>query len=85
MYITRALMAGALLCLASTAKAEEFDRATMLTLLPCRSAALRLCDRSQGINAATLWKCGAALAERQHEVGQRCLAVLKRYVQLEAR
>ena len=77
-----ALMAAVLVCLASTAKAEEVDRKTILSLLPCKSAALRLCDRSQGINSAALWKCGATLAERHNEVGQRCLDVLRRYGQL---
>jgi hypothetical protein len=82
MLITRTLMAAALACVASTATAEEFDRKKVLEMLPCKSAALRLCDRSQGINAASLWRCGATLAERQHEVSQRCVAVLKRYGQL---
>ena len=82
MLITRTLMAAALACVASAATAEEFDRKKMLEMLPCKSAALRLCDRSQGITAAALWRCGATLAERQHEVSQRCVAVLKRYGQL---
>jgi hypothetical protein len=80
--MTRALLAAALLCLTCTANAEDFDHKTILTLLPCKSAALRLCDRSQGISSAALWRCGATLAERQQEVGQRCLAVLRRYGQL---
>lgn len=82
MLLTKTLMAAVLACAASAAMAEEFDRQRMLEMLPCRSAALRLCDRSQGITAAALWKCGATLAERQHEVSQRCVAVLKRYGQL---
>ena len=75
-------MAAALTCVASAATAEEFDRKKMLEMLPCKSAALRLCDRSQGINAAALWRCGATLAERHNEVSQRCVVVLKRYGQL---
>ena len=75
-------MAAALTCVASAATAEEFDRKKMLEMLPCKSAALRMCDRSQGINAAALWRCGATLAERHNEVSQRCVAVLKRYGQL---
>ena len=75
-------MVVSLVCLAYTAKADEVDRKTLLTLLPCKSAALRHCDRSQGSTSAALWKCGAALAERQHQVGERCLAVLRRYGQL---
>ena len=69
-------------CLAGNAKAGEVDRSTIVRLLPCKSAALRLCDRSQGIDAAALWRCGATLAQRQHEVSARCIDVLKRYGQL---
>lgn len=82
MVLTRTLIAAALTCAASASTAEEFDRKKALEMLPCKSAALRLCDRSQGITAAALWRCGATLAERQHEVSQRCVAVLKRYGQL---
>jgi hypothetical protein len=78
----KALMATSLLCLAGSANADSLDRKKLLELLPCKSAAIRLCDRSQGINAATLWKCGATLVERQHEVNQSCVAVLKRFGQL---
>lgn len=82
MFVTKALMVAALVCVASAATAQEFDRQKILEMLPCRSAALRLCDRSQGITAAALWRCGATLAERRNEVSQRCVAVLKRYGQL---
>jgi hypothetical protein len=51
-------------------------------LMPCKSAAARLCDTSQGLTAAALWQCGATLASRRHEVGHGCLAVLKKYGQL---
>jgi hypothetical protein len=51
-------------------------------LMPCRSAALRMCDRSQGMNEAALRKCGATLASRHHEVSRRCMDVLSRYGQL---
>jgi hypothetical protein len=71
-----------LICAANAAIAEEFDRKKILELLPCKSAALRICDRSHGINAAALWRCGATLAERHNEVSQRCVVVLKRYGQL---
>jgi hypothetical protein len=82
MFVNRAIMAAALVCAANAAVAEEFDRTRMLEMLPCKSAALRLCDRSQGVTAAALWRCGATLAERQHEVSRRCVAVLRRYGQL---
>ena len=82
MRIAGALLVAASVCVASAARAEEVDRKLMLEMLPCKSAALRLCDRSQGINSAALWRCGATLAERQHEVSQRCVDVLKRYGKL---
>jgi hypothetical protein len=82
MRMTSASMAAALACCASVAAAEQLDRKAILDMLPCRSAALRLCDRSQGIDAAALWRCGATLAQRQHEVSARCVDVLKRYGQL---
>jgi hypothetical protein len=82
MHITKIIVASVLACIAGTAAADEVDRKIMLQLLPCKSAALRMCDRSQGINAAALWRCSATLAERHNEVGQRCLSVLKQYGQL---
>ncbi len=82
MGITKALVAVALISAASAATADEIDRKKILEMLPCKSAALRLCDRSQGITAAALWRCGATLAARQHEVSLRCVAVLRRYGQL---
>jgi hypothetical protein len=53
-------------------------------LLPCKAAAIRLCDRSQGLTTAALWKCGATLASRSGEIGRKCMAVLVRYGQLSA-
>jgi hypothetical protein len=83
MGITRAFVAAVLVaCFAATATAAELDRKTILQLLPCKSAALRLCDRSQGITAAAIWRCAATLVERRHEVGQRCVNVLKSYGRL---
>jgi hypothetical protein len=82
MRITGLLAAAALTCVAGSVMAEELDRKTIVELLPCKSAALRLCDRSQGVTAAAMWRCGATLAERQHEIGERCVKVLKRYGQL---
>jgi hypothetical protein len=52
-------------------------------LSPCRTAAARLCDRSQGMTVAALWKCGATLASHRHEVGRRCIEVLGRYGQID--
>jgi hypothetical protein len=53
-------------------------------LIPCRSAAVRLCDKTQGMTADALLRCGATLATHQHEVGRGCLAVLRRYGQIDA-
>jgi hypothetical protein len=72
-----------LLFMSQSASAFELKSLTQLKdLMPCRSAAIRLCDRSQGINDATLWRCGATLASHLNEVGQRCMDVLKRYGQI---
>ena len=51
-------------------------------LMPCKAAALRICDRSEGLTMTALWKCGATLASRRHELGERCVQVLVRYGQL---
>jgi hypothetical protein len=51
-------------------------------LMPCKAAALRICDRSEGLTMAALWKCGATLASRRHELGAQCVQVLVRYGQL---
>lgn len=82
MRFTTTIMAAALVFAAAAASAEEVDRKTILEMLPCKSAALRLCDRSQGITVAALWSCGATLAERHLEVSQRCVKVLKRFGQM---
>ena len=78
--MTRTFIAAIMVFATHTATAEGVDKKKMLELMPCRAAALRLCDRSQGINAAALWRCGATLAERQLELAPRCAAVLRRYV-----
>ena len=82
MLVAKAFAAAAVVCVAGTAMAQGFDRKTMIELLPCKSAALRLCDRSHGIDAEALWRCAARLAERQHEVSERCVSVLRRHGQL---
>ena len=51
-------------------------------VMPCRAAAVRLCDRSQGITHAALWTCGATLASQRDKVSAQCLEVLKRHGQL---
>ena len=51
-------------------------------LMPCKAAALRICDRSEGLTMTALWKCGATLASRRDELGARCVQVLVRYGQL---
>ena len=63
--------------------AEASDLKTLVKeVMPCRAAAMRLCDRSQGITHATMWSCGATLASQHHKVGARCVEVLKRHGQL---
>jgi hypothetical protein len=71
--------AAAFLLLAAVANANAFD---IKDLTPCRAAAARLCDRSEGMTMAALWRCGATLASRPHQVSRECREVLKRYGQL---
>ena len=81
--LKRALMVVTLSFLAETSAAESLDlKGLPPDLVACKLAALRLCDHSQGYNAATLRKCGATLAARAQEVDQGCTNVLKRYGQL---
>jgi hypothetical protein len=71
--------AATFLVLAGIAPSGALD---MHDLMPCRSAAIRFCDASQGMTMAALWRCGATLASHRHELGRACIAVLKRYGQL---
>ena len=65
-------------CLLATT-ADAFD---LKTLAPCKPAAAKYCDRSQGITVANLLRCGAALAAKSELVGNQCRQVLKRYGQI---
>ena len=72
----------ALMCMTSGETATAFDlKNTLKDLMPCKYAAIRLCEwPPQQASAAALWKCGATLAAApQEEIGKRCVAVLKRY------
>jgi hypothetical protein len=51
-------------------------------LAPCRPAAARFCDRSEGMAFSNLLRCGATLAAHSFRVGNACRDVLKRYGQL---
>jgi hypothetical protein len=51
-------------------------------LAPCRPAAAKLCDRSQGMTWTGLLHCGATLAAHSWRVGDECRAVLRKYGQL---
>jgi hypothetical protein len=51
-------------------------------LAPCRPAAARFCDRSDGMTFSNLMRCGATLAAHAFRVGNACRDVLKRYGQL---
>ena len=77
----RSITVVALMCMTSGETATAFDlKETLKDLMPCKYAAIRLCERPQQVSAAALWKCGATLAAApQEEIGKRCVAVLKRY------
>jgi hypothetical protein len=77
--MTRDAAAATLLLLAGIATADALD---LRDLTPCRTAAARLCDRSQGIAVAAFWRCGATLAFHRLELGRGCLEVLRRHGQL---
>ena len=51
-------------------------------LAPCRPAAARFCDHSEGMTWGNLIRCGATLAANSFRVGDACRDVLKRYGQL---
>jgi hypothetical protein len=51
-------------------------------LAPCRPAAARYCDRSEGMTWSNLLRCGATLAAHSFRLGNACRDVLKRYGQL---
>jgi hypothetical protein len=71
----------ALMYMTSGETATAFDLKTILKdLMPCKYAAIRLCEWPQPVSAAALWKCGSTLAAApQEDIGKRCVAVLKRY------
>jgi hypothetical protein len=54
----------------------------MQDLSPCKPAAARYCDRSEGMNWSNLLRCGATLAAHSFRVGNSCREVLRRYGQL---
>jgi hypothetical protein len=72
-----ALAAIAFCLLATTANAID-----LAALAPCKPAAAKYCDRSQGMTMANLLRCGAVLAAKSGLVGNQCRDVLKRYGQL---
>jgi len=76
-----AFAAGTFLLMMGNATAGALE---LKDLMPCRSAAARLCDRSQGMTVDALWRCGATLATHRQEIGRGCLAVLLRYGQIDA-
>lgn len=77
----RSVTVVALMWITSGEAATAFGlKKTLTDLMPCKYAAIRLCERPQQVSAAALWKCGATLAAApQEEIGKRCMAVLKRY------
>lgn len=74
----KGLIAAILLCASATA-ASAID---MKSLAPCKPAAAKYCDKSQGMTTASLMQCGAILAGMSHRIGTQCRQVLRRYGQL---
>ena len=75
----KAALAGVLLLGLSVTGALALDAND---LAPCRPAAARFCDRSDGMTFTNLLRCGATLAAHAFHIGNACRDVLKRYGQL---
>jgi hypothetical protein len=76
----KSFAAGTFLLVMGNATAGAID---LKDLMPCRSAAARLCDRSEGMTVDALWRCGATLATHRYEIGRGCLAVLRKHGQID--
>jgi hypothetical protein len=77
--MVKSLLAALLLAGCATA-AAAFDTKE---LGPCKPAAARYCDRTDGeVSMANLLRCGATLASMSQRVGEPCRVVLRRYGQL---
>ncbi len=77
-FVSACLLGGALIGISATA-ANAVDLAE---LAPCKPAAARLCDRSEGMTWSSLLHCGATLAAQSWRVSADCRAVLRKYGQL---
>ena len=77
-----ALVAISFVLTAGSADAIELKDISLRALLPCRVAAAKYCDRSQGMTMSNLLRCGAVLALNSGTVGDRCRQVLRQYGQL---
>jgi hypothetical protein len=73
------MLAGVLLLSLSAPAAEAID---LNALAPCRPAAARFCEHSEGMTWSNLIRCGATLAANSFRIGGACRDVLKRYGQL---
>jgi hypothetical protein len=72
-----ALAAFSFFLLATSANAID-----LAALAPCKPAAAKYCDRSEGMTMANLLRCGAVLAAKSGLVGNQCRVVLRKYGQL---
>ena len=59
--------------------ASHSTAAELKDLLPCKPAAMRLCDRSEGVSPSALYKCATTLAARHLEIGRACAAILRQH------
>jgi hypothetical protein len=69
-------------CLLLGLSATAANAIDLAELAPCRPAAAKLCDRSEGMTWVGLLHCGATLAAHSWRVGDQCRAVLRKYGQL---
>jgi hypothetical protein len=69
-------------CIFLGVSATAANAIDLAELAPCRPAAAKLCDRSNGMNWSNLLRCGATLAAHSWRVGESCRVVLRKYGQL---
>ena len=65
--MTKVFLIAAFLFAAGVESAIAID---LKDLMPCKVAALRFCDRSQGLTTDALYRCGTTLALRYVEVSR---------------
>jgi hypothetical protein len=69
-------------CLCAGVWTTSANAVDLAELAPCKSAAARYCDRTDGMTFSNLLRCGATLAANSLHISNSCREVLKKYGQL---